>query len=427
MIRASRLRLELQTPRTSRFVLLAFVVVLVALNLIAFDRAIGWDVFHNSDSEVMLGVAQHAGWRDAVGWITGPWIGAPLCLYYRPTSSWLMWAEWALFGWNEAGYQWVGMALHLVAALCFWRIAVRLLGSELLGAIAALIFSLRPRNVRTLAVLTAQPDLVAAAFMFLSLLGLMVYLRCTSGRRGLWLAGSLAAALLSLGGKEMALSLPILASLIVIFVRGSTRREKAWLLVAYWATFALFMGWRTFAMSGLGYIPQGWRDPASAIVTFLRSGGLYFARPFAAAVMVKEWWPLVMFGIIGLYAVCAVRWRALRSERALLYGALPGLIVVAVGVAALVSGGWVSVLTTYPWELLGLMVVYVGGASLVIRHDRRAAAFVALWGVFAFIPAAYRVYDWSGKFFYIPQTFWAFGGALLVEALLATVREHRAP
>ena len=442
MIRAPLSQPSLLSRPASRLALAAFAVFLLGVNLAAFHHAIGWDVFHNTDSEVMLGVAKRAGWHEAVGWITGPWLGAPLCLYYRPTSSWLMWAEWRLFGWDEAGYQWVGMGLHLASALLFWRIAVMLLGGEILGGVAALVFSLRPRNVRTLAVLTAQPDLVAAAFMFLSLLLLLLYLRShrtreplgtaglvevapgAKGRpvtRYLLLIGSLIAALLSLGGKEMALSLPLLASLIILFDRGSPRRQKALLLGAFWATFAVFMLGRTFAMSGLGYIPKGWRDPMEAITTFARSAGLYFAYPFAAAVVTREYWPLAMLGVIAGYVAAAWRWPALRGERVLLYGVLPGFMGMALGFAALLSGEWVGVLTTYPWLLLGLMLAYGVGAMLVIRRDHRAALFVILWGLFCFAPAAYRVYDWPGKFFYIPQTFWAFSAALLLEGLVVLI------
>jgi hypothetical protein len=460
-------------------ILLAFAVALIALNLAAFRRAIGWQVFYNTDTEVMLGAARAAGWREALGWIGGPWIGAPLCLYYRPTSSWLMWAEWAFFGWRASGYQWVSMALHLAAVLLFWRIAARLLGGawalrlrsgqagsgsplpgshgprrpcdevrgvpsvypeprgggvegraesrggEMLAAVAALIFSLRPRNARTLAVLTAQPDLVAAAFMFTSLLGLAIYARSFSKWRGAVLAASLVAALLALGGKEMALSLPLLASLVILFDHGLPRRRKAWLLGAYWATFAAFMVGRSFAMSGLGYIPRGWRDPLHAVSTFARSGGFYLAYPFAAAAVTREWWPGAMFAVIGVYAAAARRWPALRGERVLLYAAAPGFIGVSLGFGALFYGDWTGVLTPYPWRILGSMLLYAVGAGLVIIRDRRAALFVVLWGLFAFVPAAYRVYDWPGKFFYIPHTFWAFGGALLLDALVAAALNAR--
>ena len=436
-------------PGASRLRHFAFAAALIAVNLIAFRHAIGWDVFYNTDTDVMLRVAKASGWHEAVGWITGPWIGAKLCLYYRPTSSWLIWGEWALFQWRAVGYHWVGMALHLGAALLFWRIAAMLLGGEWLGAVAALIFSLRPRNVRTLAVLTAQPDLVAAAFMFLSLALLLAYLnwhRATPSlfpQHGRWqavalVAGSLVAALLSLGGKEMALSLPVLASLVILFDlgtgtvpiegspglsrrprRGLSPRGKTWLLGTYWLTFAAFMGWRTFAMSGLGYIPKGWRDPAQAVETFARSAGLYFTYPFASAVVAREWWPLAMFGVVAVYVIAGRRWPVLRKERVLLYGAAPGFIALALGAAEVLYGDWAGILTAYPWQLLGLMMAYSAAVALVIWRDRRAALFVALWGLFAFTPASYRVYDWPGKFFYIPQTFWAFGGALLLEAIAA--------
>jgi len=492
MIRAPHLRCTTPTRGVSRFILGAFAVALIAVNLAAFRHAIGWEVFYNTDTEVMLDAAQAAGWRQALGWVGGPWIGAPLCLYYRPTSSWLMWGEWALFGWRASGYQWVSMALHLAAALLFWRIAARLLGGpsalrlrsgqagsgsplpgsqgppraesrggEMLAAGAALIFSLRPRNVRTLAVLTAQPDLVAAAFMFLSLLALLVLLSrsrprflllCEAALRcearvaiaqndvsegaqndkspasrqsahmlpgAALLAASLVAALLALGGKEMALSLPLLASLVILFDDEVPRRRKAWLLAAYWGTFAAFMVGRSFAMSGLGYIPKGWRDPLHAVSAFGRSAGLYFAYPFASAVLTREWWPGAMFAVIGVYAAAARRWPALRGERVLLYVAAPAFIGASLGFGALFYENWTGVLTPYPWQLLGSMLLYAMGAGLVIARDRRAALFVLLWGLFALVPAAYRVYDWPGKFFYIPHTFWAFAVVLLVEALVA--------
>ena len=425
MIRAPHLGLATTTRAAPRRLLIGITAGLIAINLIAFRRAIGWGVFYQADSDVMLRVAEAADWRQALGWITGPWLGAPLCLYYRPTSSWLIWGEWALFGDSAAGYQWVSMALHVSAVLLFWRIAVKLLGGETPGAVAALIFSLRPRNVRTLAVLTAQPGLAAAVFMFASLLGLIVYARSSSPWRGAMLAASLAAAVLALGGKEVALSLPALATLIVLFDPDLPRRRKAWLLAAFWATFAAFMVGRSFAMSGLGYLPEGWRDPRHAISALARTEGLYLAHPFAVAVLTRDWWPGAMLVVIGLYAVGARRWPALRSERALVYVTAPIVIGAAVGFSALCYDNWAAALTLAPWRLLGSMALYVIGAMLLIARDRRAALFIVLWGLCILVPAAYRVYNWSGYFFYLPQTFWALTGALVVEALVARRRAGR--
>ena len=132
-----------------------------------------------------------------------------------------------------------------------------------------------------------------------------------------------------------------------------------------------------------------------------------------------------MFGVIAAYAGAAWRWPALRQERALIYGLAPGLLGAAFGFAALFAGEWAALLTSYPWSLLGLMLLYAVGAGLVIGRERRAALFVLLWGLFAFAPAAYRVYDWSGKFFYLPQTFWALAGALLLDALIALALRNR--
>jgi hypothetical protein len=152
-----------------------------------------------------------------------------------------------------------------------------------------------------------------------------------------------------------------------------------------------------------------------------RSAGLYFVYPFASAVVTREYWPLAMFGVVTGYVIAAWRWPALRGERVLLYGVVPGFIGAALGLAALLSGEWVGVLITYPWLLLGLMLVYGTGAMLVILRDARAGLFVILWGLFSFVPAAYRVYDWPGKFFYIPQTFWGFSAALLFEGVAVLI------
>ena len=128
--------------------------------------------------------------------------------HYHPLTWMSLGLDYALWGLDSSGYHLSNLILHAANAALFYLVSLRLLGGRRGAALlAALLFSLHPLRVESVAWVSERRDLLSGLFFLLSILA---YLRAQQqGPRGRWLALSLisfAAALLS---KVIAVSLPV--------------------------------------------------------------------------------------------------------------------------------------------------------------------------------------------------------------------------
>ncbi len=171
-------------------------------------------------------------------------------LLYRPLTLFSFALNYAVHGLRPFGYHLVNVLLHAATCWLVWRLTRRLLGGEIVAAIAAAWFAVHPIHAEAVASVVGRAELLATC---LALLGLEALLapRGAPGRTRLALAAAcLLAAML---GKESAVSAPLIGWVLLRWqtrqLPRTTRAEMeraAWLLAPLVAYFVL----RTVALEG---------------------------------------------------------------------------------------------------------------------------------------------------------------------------------
>ena len=138
---------------------------------------------------------------------------------YQPLSWLLTGLGYSIWGMKPLGYHATSLALHGLNSVLFYLLAARLLRLAARGrrneaavpfaaAFAALLFALHPLRVESVAWLSGQHDLQAAAFY---LLALLCYMKACAGegRRWRWLMGCTALFAAAMLSKANGVTLPI--------------------------------------------------------------------------------------------------------------------------------------------------------------------------------------------------------------------------
>jgi tetratricopeptide (TPR) repeat protein len=137
--------------------------------------------------------------------------------------------NYALFGWNSFGYHLTNLLFHLAN---IWLLALlgqavlRRLGQKagVIPLLAAAIFAVHPLNSEAVNYCNARPNVMAATFYLLSLLGFLRALESAGERpavrvrRWCLFAAALVAALLS---KERAVTVVLMAPLLAVWIEGA--------------------------------------------------------------------------------------------------------------------------------------------------------------------------------------------------------------
>lgn len=139
--------------------------------------------------------------------------------------------DYVIWGMDPAGYHLTSLVLHLLGSLVFYFVLLRLFRIALepgegnrtalrLGAlVGALLFSVHPLRVESVAWITERRDVLSGLFTFLSVLA---YLRAWSARTGerlerRWYLASLAFFACALLSKAMAVTLPVVLVLLDVY------------------------------------------------------------------------------------------------------------------------------------------------------------------------------------------------------------------
>ncbi len=161
-------------------------------------------------------------------------------LEYYPVSYTVFWIEWRLWGMNPIGYHAVNLILHAIEAVLIWFILRKL---SIPGAfLAALIFTVHPVNVESVAWIAQLRNILTLFFLLLSI---WCYLRMetpgrgsVSARRSLrsfrqsekipygWYMLSLVLFILALLSKGSAAVLPLLLLGIIWWLRSLGKKGK---------------------------------------------------------------------------------------------------------------------------------------------------------------------------------------------------------
>jgi hypothetical protein len=191
---------------------------------------------------------------------------APSMVFLRPVAQLLWWVGLHLWGGAPLGYHVLSVLLHAGNTALVYSLARRYTESMYGGAMAALLFAVHPVHVEATVWPAAQADLLCAGFCLSSMWCLEQCITAADGRRKhLALAGALAAFLLALLSKEVAVALPGVVFLRLVLAPGGRRWARAvGVSVAYALVVAAYLG-VCFSVLGKYWIGgSGWSGPFPA-------------------------------------------------------------------------------------------------------------------------------------------------------------------
>jgi len=166
----------------------------------------------------------------------------PLQVFHRPVSALLWWLGGHLWGWSPLGFHLLSVLLHAGNTALLYLLARRYIGSIYGGAMAALLFAVHPYHVEATTWVAAQPDLLCLLFCLLSLWGLEGYIEGpTLLRRGLALAGAVAAYGLALYSKETAMAFPGVVFLRLVLVPNRRLLRAAGVTAGFGLVLAIYL------------------------------------------------------------------------------------------------------------------------------------------------------------------------------------------
>ena len=168
-----------------------------------------------------------------LGWAQLAWMFTAFHMGHYIPVTWLTFGlDYVLWGMKPAGYHLTSLLIHAATAVVFYHVAAHLMRAaaptrgerepavQVGAAVAALGFAIHPLRVESVAWATERRDVLCGLFYLVSVLA---YLRgWMAGRearmiaRG-WYAAALAAAVLALLSKSMAVSLPFVLLILDVY------------------------------------------------------------------------------------------------------------------------------------------------------------------------------------------------------------------
>jgi Flp pilus assembly protein TadD len=171
-----------------------------------------------------------------LGWTQLRWMFTTFHFGHYVPLTWLtLGLDYVVWGMDPVGYHLTNLLLHAANAVLFFLIAVRLLalanpalaadrlGLRLAAGAAALLFSLHPLRVESVAWATERRDVLCACFY---LLAILAYLRSCDARAPAlrsgraWYGVSLATCGAALLSKSMAVTLPVVLLILDVYPLG---------------------------------------------------------------------------------------------------------------------------------------------------------------------------------------------------------------
>ena len=211
-------------------------LIIIALTLAAFSSVLQ-NEFVNWDDDMLITLNPR---YRGLGWTQLRWMFTTLYMgHYRPLTWITLGFDYLMWGMDPRGYHLSSLLFHCANAVLFYFVALRLLRvamadstaadfSFYLGAgFAALVFSLHPLRVESVAWVTARKDVVSALFL---LLACLCYLQAVaaekaSGKR--WMAAAIIVYAISLLGADLGMTFPVILLILDVYplrrLRGGLR------------------------------------------------------------------------------------------------------------------------------------------------------------------------------------------------------------
>jgi len=326
------------------------------------------------------------------------WFSSPSFDYW-PMSMTVFWAEWHIWGDQPVAYHAVGLALHLLNAFLVWRVLSKL--GLRWAWLAALVFTIHPLAVESVAWISETKNTLSLLFFLLSLSAYIDYGR--TGRRSEHVLSILCylAAMLS---KASVVMLPVVLLLYCWWERDRISRNDIAGLIPYF-TIALVLGLATLhsqSAHSIGDPAVDSRGPVARLIGAETAVVFYLGKIVWPAVLIpiyprwdlKGAWPFALvsgaFLAVALGIICARRrgWgrHALLGVGFFLINLLP---VLGFARMTFMNISWVADHFVY-LPMIGIIGLTVAG--LEVLHRRISAVFrlslsiavVALCGLLAF-------------------------------------------
>ncbi|MGH7995899.1 MAG: tetratricopeptide repeat protein [Opitutaceae bacterium] len=327
-------------------------------------------------------IARNPALRLPGGWWR-PWF-APAGQDYFPLTATVHWLQWHLWGVDTAGYHLTNIGLHLLSALLFWRLLVRLGLRH--GWLGGLLFTIHPLAVESVAWMSELKNTLSLPPLLLSVAAFAAFeakeAAGAKGRARASLAGAALWFLAAMLAKPSGVMLPVFLLVFLWWRRGRIGWTEAR------ATIPFFI-----ISAGLGAVTLAFQArrviahmilPSEGILERIAAAGL--AVPFYLA---KCLWPANLLPIYPRWPVsaeAAAPWLA--------WGALLGFL------------SWLATRRA-PWSrhaLLGLawfllhLAPVVGLLPMAYQRISRVGdhlAYVPLLGILGLIAAGWSA--WEGR------------------------------
>lgn len=318
---------------------------------------------------------------------------------YVPLSLLSLSADFAAWGMNPFGYHLTNVLLHAANAAVFYLLALELLAlggatddDRWAAAAAALLFSLHPLRVQSVAWISERRDVLCGFFFLLSLLFWLRSFRPGRLRGADGRAASLGSFFLALLSKSAAIPLPLVLILLDVWpLRRLPASPRRWLAartlwmekLPFFGLAALFAAVAAAAQSKGGAIVNAARAAPLERANQIGIGLVFYLGKllWPADLALYEWhWPPIRSAVLlGAAATAAALAVAIRSRRlrAPLLAALAYQTLMLGPVLGFVTIGHELVADRYSY-LSGLAWAALFGAGLRILARRRRPASLIL-------------------------------------------------
>jgi tetratricopeptide (TPR) repeat protein len=295
--------------------------------------------------------------------------------FYRPVQ--VAWNEiaFSLFGAHALPWHLMNLLLHVACVLLLFGVALAVTESEPVAVLSAALFAVHPAGVEAVSWISAVGDLLMCAFLLLSALCLLRWIRAGGWP---WWAASFAAAAAAMLCKEPAVMLPlVLAGTVFVQQRkGGERRPVLWALLPFFGLSLAYLVVRQSVLTSFSHP-----------LTQARAVQVFYTIPAALLFYVRHLlWPSM---VLPLYPLSIVPgWQS--REFWLPLAAVAG-IAVLLGALLWRAAGWRKALACAAWLVAPLApALYLKAlAPLELVHDRflytplvgfcMGAALVAWW------------------------------------------------
>lgn len=309
--------------------------------------------------------------------------------FYRPMYSLSFGVNYALFGTDPLGYHVTNLLLHLVTSFFVYLVALELAPGERrfgISVTAGALFALYPVHPEVVTWIAGRVDSICAVFYFAAM---YFFLRWLRAEGKLYLSLSLAAFVLALMSKEMAVTLPGVLFLCALYKHQGFRASVI-RVIPFAIILGIYIVARTYLLRGLDPYGVVSRElqPGASVAGFLYQT-LHMFIPINYAFLPAGWqaliWPLALvWPLVAALILAVVYYRNPPTGRFLLllfvlYGV--SLVPLANAIrpsATLVSSRWFYI----PSAFLAILIAYALWTVFGGRFRWSAAASVVVCAVF---------------------------------------------